>query len=311
MQYKDYYKVLGVDKSASQADIKKAYKKLARKYHPDVNPNDKDAEARFKEINEAYQVIGKEENRKKYDQFGQDWKHADQFGHGGGGGQRGYQQYQYTGSAGNEQDFSDFFESIFGSQARSGDAGFGGFGGRRTHFKGEDMQAELTLQLTDVLTTQKRTLTINGKNIRITVPAGVENGQRIRLKGHGSKGVNGGPDGDLYIRFNIQNNTPFRREKANLYKTVELDLYTAVLGGEVLIDTLDGQVKLKVKAGTQGNSQVKLKGKGFPKYKKDNDKGDLILTYQIKIPTRLSDKERQLFTELQELQSWVTTAKTP
>src|SRR5690554_2039387 len=109
MQYKDYYKVLGVDKSASQADIKKAYKKLARKYHPDVNPNDKDAEARFKEINEAYQVIGKEENRKKYDQFGQDWKHADQFGHGGGGGQRGYQQYQYTGSAGNEQDFSDFF----------------------------------------------------------------------------------------------------------------------------------------------------------------------------------------------------------
>ncbi len=303
MQYKDYYKVLGVDKSASQADIKKAYKKLARKYHPDVNPNDKDAEARFKEINEAYQVIGKEENRKKYDQFGQDWKHADQFGQGGGGGQRGYQQYQYTGSAGNEQDFSDFFESIFGSQARSGDAGFGGFGGRRTHFKGEDMQAELTLQLTDVLITQKRTLTINGKNIRITVPAGVENGQRIRLKGHGSKGVNGGPDGDLYIRFNIQNNTPFRRENANLYKTVELDLYTAVLGGEVLIDTLDGQVKLKVKAGTQGNSQVKLKGKGFPKYKKDNDKGDLILTYQIKIPTRLSDKERQLFTELQELQS--------
>ncbi|MCX7545022.1 J domain-containing protein [Marinicella gelatinilytica] len=301
MQYKDYYKVLGVNKSASKADIKKAYKKLARKYHPDVNPNDKDAEARFKEINEAYQVLGKEENRKKYDQFGEDWKHADQYGQGAGsaGGQHGYQQHHYTGSPGGEADFADFFESIFGSQAR----GSSGFGGRQAHFKGEDMQAELTLQLTDVLTTEKRTLTLNGKNIRITVPAGVENGQRIRLKGHGGKGVNGGPDGDLYIRFNIQNNTKFRREKANLYKTIDLDLYTAVLGGDVLIDTLDGQVKLKVKAGTQGNSQVRLKGKGFPKYKKDNDKGDLILTYQIKIPTQLSEKERQLFTELQELQS--------
>jgi curved DNA-binding protein len=307
MQYKDYYKVLGVNKSASQAEIKKAYKKLARKYHPDVNPNDKDAEARFKEINEAYQVIGKEDNRKKYDQFGQDWKHADEFnraqsqGSPRGAGASGYQQY--TSSPGGEQDFSDFFESIFGQQARGSGAGYSGFGGRETHFKGEDMQAELTLQLTDVLTTQKRTLTLNGKNIRITVPAGVENGQRIRLKGHGGKGVNGGPDGDLYIRFNIQNNTKFRREKANLYTTIDLDLYTAVLGGEVLVDTLQGQVKLKIKAGTQGNSQVKLKGKGFPKYKKDNDKGDLIVTYQIKIPSKLSEKERQLFTELQQLQS--------
>lgn len=307
MQYKDYYKVLGVSKESSQAEIKKAYKKLARKYHPDVNPNNKDAETRFKEINEAYQVIGKEENRKKYDQFGQDWKHADEINrarsHAGG---QGYQQYQYTGNPGGEQDFADFFESIFGAQSRGGGAGFGGFGGRQTHFKGEDMQAELTLQLTDVLTTQKRTLTLNGKNIRITVPAGVENGQRIRLKGHGGKGVNGGPDGDLYIRFNIQNNTKFRREKANLYKTIDLDLYIAVLGGEVLVDTLDGQVKLKIKAGTQGNSQVRLKGKGFPKYKKDNDKGDLIVTYQIKIPTELSDKERQLFTELKDLQSWLS-----
>ena len=300
MQYKDYYKVLGVDQSATQAEIKKAYKKLARKYHPDVNPNDQDAEARFKEINEAYQVIGKEENRKKYDQFGQDWQHADDINRARS---QGRQQYQYTGSPGGETDFSDFFESIFGQQARSGGAGFGGFGGRQTHFKGEDVQAELTLNLTDILTTQKRTLTINGKNIRITVPAGVENGQRIRLKGHGGKGVNGGPDGDLYIRFNIQNNTSFRREKANLYKTIDLDLYTAVLGGEVLVDTLDGQVKLKVKAGTQGNSQVKLTGKGVPKYKKDTDKGDLIVTYQISIPTSLSDKERQLFTELKDLQS--------
>jgi len=301
MQYKDYYNVLGVSKSADKADIKKAYRRLARKYHPDVNPNDQDAEARFKEINEAYQVLGNDDNRKKYDQFGQDWKQADQQAQGGR--QGGYQQHQYTGSPGGEHDFSDFFESIFGQQARGGGTGFGGFGGRETHFKGEDMQAELTLQLTDILTTQKRTLTLNGKNLRITVPAGVENGQRIRLKGHGGKGVNGGPDGDLYIRFNIQNNTKFRREKANLYKTIDLDLYTAVLGGDVLVDTLDGQVKLKIKAGTQGNSQVKLTGKGFPKYKKDTDKGDLIVTYQIKIPTTLSDKERQLFTELKDLQS--------
>jgi len=295
MAYKDYYKVLGVAKTATQAEIKKAYKKLARKYHPDVNPNDKTAEDKFKEINEAYQVIGKAENRKKYDQLGEHWQHAGQ----GANSQSGGPQYQYS-SQQNEADFADFFESIFGQQRAAGGSQYG-FGGSSARYKGEDIQAELTLQLTDVLKTHKRTLSVQGKNIRIAVPAGLEDGQRIRLKGFGGKGVNGGPDGDLYVRFNIVNNTAFKRDKANLYQTITIDLYTAVLGGEVLVDTLDGQVKLKVKAGTQNNSQVKLKGKGFVHYKKDDDRGDLLVTYSVKIPTDLTDKQRELFEQLSQM----------
>ena len=293
MAYKDYYKVLGVKKTATQAEVKKAYKKLARKYHPDVNQNDASAEENFKEINEAYQVIGKADNRKKYDQLGEHWQHAGQGAGSGGGGQ----QYQSSSNQQSEADFADFFESVFGQQRAAGGSQYG-FGGSSARYKGEDIQAELTLQLTEVFKTHKRTLSVNGKNIRINVPAGLENGQRIRLKGFGGKGVNGGPDGDLYVRFNIVNNTSFKRDKANLYQAIELDLYTAVLGGEVLVDTLDGQVKLKVKAGTQNNSQVKLKGKGFVHYKKDQDRGDLLVTYAVKIPTDLSDKQRELFEQL-------------
>lgn len=301
MAYKDYYKVLGVAKTATLPEIKKAYKKLARKYHPDVNPNDTTAEEKFKEINEAYQVIGKEENRKKYDQLGEHWQQAGQGGGSRGGGQS---QYQYTGGAGGEADFADFFESVFGRQAQGGGRGGQspfGFGGSSHRFKGEDIQATLSLNLTDVLVSEKRTLNVNGKNVRITVPAGVENGQRIKLKGFGGQGANGGPSGDLYIQFNINNNTAFKREKSSLYKTVDLDLYTAVLGGDVRVKTLTGEVKLKVKAGTQGGVQQKLKGQGFPKYKQENAKGDLIITFQIKTPENLSDKQRELFEQLKEL----------
>ncbi|TDR19354.1 DnaJ C-terminal domain-containing protein [Marinicella litoralis] len=297
MAYKDYYQILGVDKTASQQEIKKAYKRLARKHHPDVNPNDKTAEGKFKAINEAYQVIGKVENRKKYDQLGEHWQHAGAQNQSGT--QRGQSQHQYSGGA-SEADFAEFFESVFGQQTGTSGGRYG-FGGSATRFKGEDIQAELNLLLTDVVMTHKRTLSVNGKNIRISIPAGVENGQRIKLKGFGGKGVNGGPDGDLYVRFKINNNTAFRREKNHLYKTFELDLYTAVLGGEVLVDTLDGQVKLKVPAGTQNNSQVKLKGKGFPLYKKDQEKGDLYINYVVKIPKDLSAQEIDLFKQLKAL----------
>jgi len=302
MAYKDYYKVLGVTKSSTQPEIKKAYKRLARKYHPDVNPNDKDAEEKFKEINEAFQVIGKAENRKKYDQLGEHWQHA------GAQNQAGAQggQNQYTGGAEGEADFADFFESVFGQRAQSSQGGRSshgpfGYGGSSARYKGEDIQATLSLNLTEVLESHKRTLSVNGKNIRITVPAGVENGQKIRLKGFGGAGVNGGPNGDLYIQFNIHNNTEFKREKASLYKTIELDLFTAVLGGEVRVKTLSGEVNLKIKPGTQNNSQQKLRGQGFPKYKKDQEKGDLYITFTIKIPTELSDQESELFKQLKAL----------
>ncbi|MDY7395443.1 J domain-containing protein [Aureibaculum sp. 2210JD6-5] len=297
MAFIDYYKILGVAKTASEKDIKKAYRKLARKYHPDVNPNDKEAEKKFKEINEAHEVLSNPANRKKYDEYGKDWQHAEQFEKAKQQRRQQHQgssQRQYSGGF-SEDDFSDFFESMFGGSSGRQQSR------QNVKFRGQDFNAELQLTLNDVYTIHKRTLTVNDKNIRITIPAGIENGQVIKIKGHGGKGVNGGPSGDLYIKFLINNNTKFRRDKDNLYTDVEIDLYTAILGGEVTINTFDGKVKLKVKSETQNGTKVKLKGKGFPKYKKEGQFGDLFITYQIKMPTNLSAKEKELFKELQKL----------
>ncbi|PIE48632.1 MAG: molecular chaperone DnaJ [Flavobacteriales bacterium] len=305
MSYIDYYKVLGVNKSATAAEIKKAYRKLARKYHPDVNPNDKTAEHKFKEINEANEVLSNPENRKKYDQYGKDWQHAEAFEKAKQQQQRQYQQAgesrrTYSGGF-TQDDFSDFFESMFGGGGSPFGQSTGDQTGRNVKFKGQDYNAELRLNLTDVFKSHKQTLTVNDKKIRITIPAGIENGQTIRIKGHGGKGVNGGPNGDLYITFSVNNNTNFKRHKENLHLTQEIDLYTAVLGGEIIVNTLHGKVKLKVKPETQNGTKVKLKGKGFPKYKKEGSFGDLILTYQVKIPKNLSQKEKDLFKELSTL----------
>jgi len=306
MAFIDYYKILELDKNATEAEVKKAYRKMARKYHPDLNPNNKEAEKKFKEINEANEVLSHAENRKKYDEYGENWQHAEEYeksknqrqysrtgqqgGFGGFGGGGGF------GSSGQGGDYSDFFESMFGGRSAGG-------GRRSAQYKGQDLNAELHLELKDVYTTHKRTLTINGKNIRITIPAGVENGQVIKISGLGGEGSGGGPKGDLYITFNIENHTNFKLEKTNLYSTVNIDLYTAVLGGDVTIDTFDGKAKLTVKSGTQNGTKVKLKAKGFPIYKKEGEFGDLYITYQIKIPTNLSEKEKELFTELAKLRN--------
>ena len=293
MAFIDYYKVLGVDKKATETEIKKAYRKMARKYHPDLNPNDKEAERKFKELNEANEVLSNLENRKKYDAHGENWQHAEEYEKS----KRQQQQYQGSnqqGGFGGGEDYSDFFESMFGGRSSGGR-------GRTTQFKGQDFNAELHLDLKEVYTTHKRTLTINGKNIRLTIPAGVENGQVIKITGHGAAGSGGGPKGDLYITFTIDNHTAFKRDKDNLYATVDLDLYTAILGGEITIKTFDGQVKLKVAPGTQNGTKVKLKGKGFPVYKKEEQFGDFYISYEIKIPTSLSEKEKELFTELSNL----------
>ena len=298
MAFIDYYKTLGVDKNASKNDIKKAYRKLARKHHPDLNPNDKEAELQFKKINEANEVLSNEENRKKYDKYGENWQHGEAHEQAQREHRESQQNYQ---RASGSQDFgngeySDFFESMFG--------GGGNYGNNRSsaRFRGQDFNATLQLNLKDVYTTEKRVLTVNGKNIRLTIPAGVTNGQIIKIKGKGGEGVNGGPNGDLLIEFNITNNTDFKRDGSNLYKTINLDLYKAVLGGEVTIDTFDGKVKLNVKELTQNDTRVKLKGKGFPKYKKDGEFGDLYITYTIKLPKKLSDKQKELFEELAKLQ---------
>jgi curved DNA-binding protein len=305
MAFIDYYKILGIEKNATEDDIKKAYRKLARKYHPDVNPNNADALQKFKELNEANEVLSNAENRKKYDKHGKDWKHADELDK--------QQQYRQQQSNANQQggfdggfssgdfsgnDFSDFYESMFG-----------GAGGARSSrgkssFKGQDYSAELHLGIKDVYTTHKRTITVNGKNIRFTVPAGIKDGHVLRLVGHGGDGANGGPKGDLLITFVIKNDTRFKLENDNLYTTVDLDIYNAILGGNIQIETFDGSsLTLKVKPETQNGTKVKLSGKGFPVYKKEGQFGDLYITYTIVLPTKLSDKEKELFTELSKLRT--------
>ncbi len=295
MDFIDYYKVLGVAKNADDAEIKKAYRKLARKYHPDVNPNDAGAKKKFQEINEANEVLSDPEKRKKYDQYGKDWQHAEQFEQAGQSKRQQRPQYSSRGQEQfDESDFSDFFSTMFGGARQQ-------TGRSQTKFKGQDYNAELQLELQDVYTTDKRTLTVNEKNIRLTIPAGVENGQTIKIAGHGAPGINGGPNGDLYITFNISNHSKFKRDGDNLHTSVNLPLYTAVLGGELTMDTLGGKLKLKVPPETQNNTKVKLKGKGFPIYKKEGSFGDLYVTYHIQIPTHLTEKERALFNELSKL----------
>jgi curved DNA-binding protein len=298
MEFVDYYSILGVDKNATPEDIKKAYRKLARKHHPDVNPNDAASSKKFQQINEANEVLSDPEKRKKYDQYGKDWAHAEQFEQAkreqqrqqpfGGGGQ------QFSAEDFGGGDFSDFFESLFGGRAH-------GQGRRTAKFRGQDYESELKVNLTDAYTTHKQTLTINGKSVRITIPAGIEDGQKIRLKGHGGEGVNGGPAGDLYITFSIVNNTPFKRMGNDLYLNQDIDLYTALLGGEITVDTLGGKLKLKVKPETQNGTKVRLKEKGFPVYKEEGKFGDLYVTMQVKLPTNLTEKQKELIKQLSEL----------
>ena len=301
MAFIDYYKVLGVNKNATEKEIKNAYRKLARKHHPDLNPNNAEAEKSFKQANEANEVLSDPEKRKKYDKYGENWQHSEAFE------QQERQQRQQRSYSGGQQDFgggfdggfgggdfSDFFNSMFGG----GPAG----GGRQSQrYRGQDMNAKLQLNLRDIMESKKQTITVNGKNIRLTIPAGIENGQTIKIAGHGGPGANGAPAGDLYIEFLIPEDPEFKRVGNDLYRTINLDLYTAVLGGEITADTLTGKVKLKVPPGTQNNTKVKLKGKGVPVYKKHDQFGDLYLTYNILLPTHLNHKQRELFEELAKL----------
>ncbi len=295
MEYIDYYKILGVNKNATPAEIKKAYRKLARKHHPDLNPNDKEAVKFFQQINEANEVLSDPEKRKKYDQYGADWKHADQFEQArkaqeqaAGARTESGEYYNFTDEEG--AGFSDFFSSLFGG---------GGRGFReKVRFKGQDLHATAQVNLTDAFKTHQQTFSVNGKNIRITVPAGIENGQEIKIRGYGGPGNNGGPAGDLFITFQVVNNTAFRRQGSDLYLDVTIDLYKAMLGGTETINTLDGKVKLAIHPETQNGTKVRLKGKGFPVYKSEGESGDLYITYQVQLPRNLNEKEKELFNQL-------------
>lgn len=291
MDFIDYYQVLGLKKGASDKEIKSAYRKLARKYHPDLNQNDAEAKKKFQQINEANEVLSDPVKRKKYDQYGKDWKHSEAYE------KARTQERQYAGGGDtsfsgdfSDENFSDFFESMFGGSRRSS--------GNRIKYRGQDYNGEIQLSFREAYTTQQRTLTVNGKNIRITIPAGIENGQTIRIKGHGGEGMNGGPNGDLYIAIQVTPDPKYKREGSDLFMNIDLDLFTAILGGTITVETLSGQVKVPVKPETQNGTKIRLKGKGFPVYKKEGTFGDLYITYTIKIPVNLNERQKELFKEL-------------
>lgn len=313
MSFIDYYKVLGVDRNATQADIRKAFRRLAKQYHPDTNNTDPQAQERFQEINEANEVLSDPEKRKRYDEYGEHWAHAEeyeaqrrqyrqQYGEGtrnayGGFTGEGFGGFDFGGfgdfsrSEGNTGGFSDFFEQLFGT-AR---------GRRKTSnaLHGQDYEAELHLTLRDAADTHKQILNVNGKQIRVTIPAGVADGQRLKLRGHGGEAPQGGTRGDLYITFRIASDPMFKRVGNDLHLTVPIALTTAVLGGEVTVPTLTGDVRLKVAPGTQPDSKVRLRGKGFPIYRREGSCGDLIVTFNVTVPTTLTPRQQQLYEELQ------------
>lgn len=311
MAFIDYYKVLGLDRSATQADIRKAYRRLAKQYHPDINANDPRAQERFQEINEANEVLSDPEKRKRYDEYGEHWTHAEEYEaqrrqyeqqYGGGqqyGGFGGFGGFSFGGfgdftrSEGNTGRFSDFFEQLFG--------GTGHRSTRQQPMRGTDYEAELHLTLRDAAETHKQVLSVNGKSIRVTIPAGVADGQRLKLRGHGGEAPQGGTRGDLYITFRIAPDNTFTRSGDDLYIRTALPLTTAVLGGEVNVPTLTGDVRMKVGAGTQPGGKMRLRGKGMPKYKKETERGDLIVTFDVHIPETLTDEQRALYMRLQQL----------
>ncbi|MDA3947635.1 MAG: J domain-containing protein, partial [Spirochaeta sp.] len=295
MEYKDYYKTLGVDKNASKDEIKKAYRKLARTYHPDANPNDEETAQKFAEISEAYEVLSNDENRKKYDELGADWQRYQSTGTGGAQGfdwsryaaggatPGGGQSYYYSGSGGDWQDmfggegdaFSDFFKNIFGG-AGGGFSGGGfsggesqqhrGFSGGEFAFKGQDLAASITISLEEAYSGCTRIISVDGKKMRITLNPGIKDGQTIKLTGKGGAGSQGAPAGDLYITVDVAMHPEYRRQGNDLFTDVPVNVYTAMLGGDLDVHALSGTFKLKIPPGTQSGTTFRLKGRGFPRY---------------------------------------------
>jgi curved DNA-binding protein len=298
MNYKDYYKILGIDKKASQDDIKKAYRKLAVKYHPDKNPGNKEAEEKFKAANEANEVLGDAEKRKKYDELGENWQQYEQRGNQQGGnpfgGAAGGQQYY----EGDPNDFSDFFEQFF--------RGRDGRGGRTQSRKASDYETEMEITLEEAFTGTSRIIQVENEKLKITTKPGAYTDQLLRIKGKGAKGNTPDNNGDLFVRIRVSPHPRFTRKGDDLYHTLSIDLYTAVLGGEVMVNTLQGQVKIKISEGTQNSKTIRLKGKGMPVYDKATLFGDLYLQLQIQIPDKLTDKQKELF---EQLKSTVSSTK--
>jgi len=313
MEYKDYYKILGVDKKATKDEIKKKYRKLAQKYHPDKNPDNKVAEEKFKEISEAYEVLSDDSKRAKYDQLGANWQQYQQAGGGGfdfsqwaqqGSGKK-YRSASFDEIFG-QSGFSDFFESFFGGGfSRSGFSG-SRYGGRQTHrtarhIKGQDYSAELQLNLTDVYHGTSAVLNVDGQKIKVNIKPGVKDGQKLRVKGKGGKSPTGGESGNLILRIKVVNNTNFTVDGNDLHLLQDVDLYTCVLGGKITVNTLKGPMNITIPKETQNGKVLRLKKLGMPVYGKKDEYGDLYLKINVKLPKHLSHEEKTLFEKLAAL----------
>jgi len=317
MEYKDYYQTLGVSKDASEKEIKRAFRKLARECHPDVHPGDARAEERFKEINEAHEVLSDPEKRRKYDQLGsawQDWSRRGgrpgdfdwgQWAAGGPGGQRVHVRYGTPEDLGDlfggNDPFSDFFSQIFGGMRGGARASSGGFGYQVHPQRGQDYEQEVEISLREAYQGATRAMQKDGRRLEVKIPPGARTGTRVRMTGEGGVGAAGGATGDLYLRVRVSPDPQFERQDDDLHVTVPVDLYTAVLGGKVRIPTLSGCVMLTVPAGTQNGRAFRLKGKGMPRLRQPDQHGDLYAKVDVQLPTQLTSRQRELFDELQRI----------
>jgi len=313
MEYKDYYKILGVSKDADEKEIKRAFRRLARKYHPDVNPGDPQAEERFKEINEAYEVLSDPEKRRKYDQLGAEWYRWQQAGGRPGdfdwsrwvstapGGQRVYVRYgtpeDLQDLFGEGSPFSDFFSQIFGGMG----AAPGGFEYRVRPQRGQDYEQEVEISLREAYQGTTRILQKDGRRLEVKIPPGARTGTRVRIAGEGGPGAAGGEAGDLYLRVKVRPDPQFERRGDDLYVTVPVDLYTAILGGKVRVPTLNGAVMLTIPPGTQNGRVFRLRGKGMPRLRQPEQHGDLYAKVDVRLPTHLTPRQRELFEELRRI----------
>lgn len=309
MEYRDYYKVLGVSKNATQDEIKKAYRKLAVKYHPDKNPDNKEAEKKFQEVNEANEVLSDPEKRKKYDALGENWKHYQE----SGGRPGGFDWSQYAASPGGggfsfegdasdffgNEGFSDFFSNLFG----------GGRTGKRSRgaFKGQDYQSEVDLTLEEAFQGTARIFDLRGHKIRIRIKPGIHDGQVLSIKGKGAPGINGGPAGDLYVTVHVLPHPAYTRQGDDLEQSITVNLYTAILGGTASVNTITGKVNFTIPPGTQQGKILRLKGKGMPVYGEPGKHGDLLVKITIAVPVNLSEEEKELFKKLKSIAEQKTT----
>ncbi len=315
MDYKDYYQTLGVGKDASDKEIKKSFRRLARQYHPDVNPENPQAEERFKELNEAYEVLSDPEKRRKYDQLGADWQ---RFQHSGGragdydwsrwaAGQAGDRVNVRYGSPEDLEDlfgaggspFSDFFSQVFG-----GGRGAPGTG-RQYEMRprrGQDLEQPVEISLEEAYHGAARMLQKDGQRLEVRIPPGARTGTRVRMSGEGGSGAAGGPAGDLYLRVVVLPDPRFERREDDLHTTVSTDLYTLVLGGEVRVPTMNGDVVLSIPAGTQNGRTFRLRGKGMPRLRETEKFGDLLARVEVSLPTQLTPRQRELFEDLRRLE---------